>query len=87
MRLYKGRIKKRFVKKYLGETYKKLVWGTSLKIGDKLFACDNKEKYIKKIYCEYLDNIYGKFSNKKKIVADIVIVFDDGLTCSLINCI
>lgn len=48
MRLYRGRITKRFAKKYLGNRYwRKLLWATTLEEGDVVHTCAGYNKRVR----------------------------------------
>lgn len=87
MRLYRGRITKRFAKKYLGKRiWKKLQWAITLKEGDVVHTCDGYNKNITKIEFEYIDHIRGKSMKGRTLIVDCVLNFEDDSVCSVTHC-
>lgn len=73
---------KRIAKKKLGRTWKKIVFGLTLKSGDLVSTCKGYNERIKEIYPCWTN--YGL--SKGEYICDFDIITESGSCCSLVNC-
>ena len=81
MKLY-CKTPRRIAKKKIGNRWKKLLYGATLKVGDLISSCKGFNERIKEIQPEWTD--YKM--TKGRYICDFTIITESGHCCSLLSC-